>query len=364
MSDSFIIITLTVFFSSALIAILTIKISKRFLNHGQNETKAVQSAHTTQVPRIGSIAIILSLFLGFIFQSPELPRANFLLKLLLSVAPVAIIGLSEDLGFHMRPRVRLLAAAASGALFIIIFGEWLPRADFPGLNIAVQWAPFAILFSIFLTVSISHAFNLLDGLNGLAVLTAISSAIALATIANSAELYVHRDALILLVAAISGFLLLNFPFARIFLGDAGSYSIGHLLSWISISILWNTETVTPWAILLIFFWPVADTILAIARRFINGKSISQPDRLHFHQLVMRGIEILFLGRNRRIIANPLATILMFPFLVSPICTGVILAKESHNAALAVLTFSILFAGTYLTGIRISKKFRKRITAKI
>ena len=91
-----------------------------------------------------------------------MPEANFLLKLLLSVSPVALIGLSEDWGFHMRPRVRILAAALSGAVFIIVFGEWLPRADFPGLNLAVQWAPFAMLFSIFLTVSISHAFNLID----------------------------------------------------------------------------------------------------------------------------------------------------------------------------------------------------------
>ena len=50
-----------------------------------------------------------------------------------------------------------------------------------------------------------------------------------------------------------------------------------MLSWISISILWNTEAVTPWAILLIFFWPIADTILAIVRRFSKGKAIFQPD---------------------------------------------------------------------------------------
>ena len=359
MFDSLIITILIAFFSSLLIGLLTIKISKRLLKPARNDIKAVQSAHTVQVPRIGSLLIIFSLFLGAIFQSSEMPEANFLLKLLLSVSPVALIGLSEDLGFHMRPRVRISAAALSGAVFIIVFEEWLPRADFPGLNLAVQWAPFAMLFSIFLTVSISHAFNLIDGLNGLAAITAISSAIALATISNSVELYAHRDVLILLVAAISGFLLLNFPFARIFLGDAGSYSIGHMLSWISISILWNTEAVTPWAILLIFFWPVADTILAMVRRFSKGKAIFQPDRLHFHQLMMRGVEIMLLGRNRRMVANPLATVLMLPLIISPMCAGVLFAADSHNAALAVLAFTVLFIAAYLMGLTIANKMRNR-----
>ena len=153
MFDSLIIIILITFFSAMLIGFLTTKISKRLLKPARNDIKAVQSAHTVQVPRIGSLLIIFSLFLGAIFQSWEMPEANFLLKLLLSVSPVALIGLSEDLGFHMRPRVRILAAALSGAIFIIVFGEWLPRADFPGLNLAVQWAPFAMLFSIFLVTA-------------------------------------------------------------------------------------------------------------------------------------------------------------------------------------------------------------------
>ena len=165
--------------------------------------------------------------------------------------------------------------------------------------------------------------------------------------------------MILLVIAIFGFLLLNFPFPKIFLGFAGAYSIGHMLAWMSISILWHADYVTPWAILLIFFWPVADTILAIVRRLIKGRPIAHPDRLHFHQLTMRAVEIIFLGRQKRHISNPLTTVILLPFIVSPMCAGVMLATNSLPAALSVLLFTFLFITTYAMGITIAKKMRNR-----
>ena len=157
---------------------------------------------------------------------------------------------------------------------------------------------FAITFTTFWAVGISHAFNLIDGLNGLAGFTAIGAAFALATIAHKAGLAEHRDFLLMIAAAILGFLVFNFPFGKIFLGDTGAYLVGHLLVWMSLSILWNSSYVTPLAMLLIFFWPVADTLLAISRRLSLGKPIIQPDRLHFHKLMMRGVEIALLGRRK------------------------------------------------------------------
>ena len=350
---------LIVFTSSLLIGRFIVAISMRMMSSKRYDMQAVQSAHVVHVPRIGGIAIVCALILSLAFQFGNADQINISPKLLLSAVPIFFVGLSEDLGFLASPRIRILAAAASGAIFMWLFGEWLPRADFPGLDFAVQWAPFAIVLSTFLTVGVSHAFNLIDGLNGLASLTAISAALALATIANITELYAHRDVMILLAIAIFGFLVLNFPFPKIFLGDAGAYSIGHMLAWISISILWHADHVTPWAILLIFFWPVADTILAIGRRLAKGRPIAHPDRLHFHQLIMRALEIIILGRQQRRISNPLATVIMLPFIVSPMCAGVILATDRMYAPIAVLLLTFLFIITYAKGITIAKKMSNR-----
>ena len=363
MFDQSIFTGLIVFTSSVLIGSLMIFFSKPMIKNKRHDLQAVQAAHVTPVPRIGGIAIVCALILSLAFQFGDAHQANLSSKLLLSTVPIFFIGLSEDLGLLASPRIRILAAAASGTIFIWLFGEWLPRADFPGLNLAIQWAPFAIVLSIFLTVGISHAFNLIDGLNGLAGSTALAVAFALAAIAHQAGLTDHRDILLIFAAAILGFLVFNFPYGKIFLGDAGAYAIGHLLVWMSVSILWNAPNVTPFAILLIFFGPVADTLLAITRRLSLGKPIAQPDRLHFHQLVMRGVEIVLLGRKKRWIANPLATLFTLPFIFAPIIAGVLLALDHSNAAIACAVFAAMFITSYKTGLWLAPKLRRSACPK-
>ena len=141
-----------------------------------------------------------------------------------------------------------------------------------------------------------NAFNLIDGLNGLSSYVATSTAIAISIIGfkvGDIQMVVFST---LIVSSVLGFMVLNFPLAKIFMGDGGAYAIGHLLVWSAILLIDNAEEVSPFAILLIFFWPVADTGLAIWRRWKLGNPTDRPDRLHFHQLTMRFLEIRFFGR--------------------------------------------------------------------
>ena len=255
----------------------------------RNDTSAVQAAHLNPTPRIGGLAIVIALLVAAALSHGADNWTAFVL-LLVSAMPVFVVGLAEDLGYLASPRKRLFAATVSGAVFIALTGQWVLQTGIPVLDIALHWTPFAVVFSLFLAVGISHAFNLIDGLNGLAGFTAFAAALALAAIAHQTALTEHRDILLTIAAAIIGFLVFNFPFGKIFLGDAGAYAIGHLLVWVSVAILWSAPDVSPFAMLLIFFWPIADTLLAITRRLSLGKPIAQPDRLHFHQLIMRGVE--------------------------------------------------------------------------
>jgi UDP-N-acetylmuramyl pentapeptide phosphotransferase/UDP-N-acetylglucosamine-1-phosphate transferase len=206
-------------------------------------------------------------------------------------------------------------------------------------------------------VGVCHAFNLIDGVNGFSALVGISASLALATISHQQGLIDHRDTLIILSVSIAGFLVFNFPFGRIFLGDAGAYLIGYISIWTAISILWMAPQVSPFAVLLIFFWPVADTFLAIVRRLMYGTSVSKPDRLHFHQLVMRTLQITFLGRNQRRLANPLTTIIMLPFAMCPIISGVLLSLDNIKAAIAVIVYFLLFGSTYYVNRLVVLKLR-------
>ena len=323
----------------------------------REDAGAVQAAHTRPTARVGGLAIMVALAAGALMHNTPSSDHIFVLTLA-SALPVFIVGLGEDVGLFASPRRRLLAAAASGVLFILLIGQWLAATDIPGLDYALQWTPAALLFSIILAAGVSHAFNLIDGLNGLAGLTALGAALALAAVAHAAELPGHRDALLIMSAAVVGFLILNFPFGKIFLGDAGAYTLGHMLVWIAISILWSAPAVSPLAVLLIFFWPIADTLLAIARRLRLGKSITQPDRLHFHQFVMRAVEIVLLGRRRRRIANPLATLLTLPFIGAPMAAGVLLQLDRGGAAVAIVAFACLFVATYRIGMWVAPRLRR------
>jgi UDP-N-acetylmuramyl pentapeptide phosphotransferase/UDP-N-acetylglucosamine-1-phosphate transferase len=222
----------------------------------------------------------------------------------------------------------------------------------------MQWAPIGIGFSIFLAAGISHAFNLIDGLNGLSGFIAVGISLSLAAISHQMGLDEHRDVLFILSSAIAGFLVFNFPFGKIFLGDGGAYVIGHILVWMAISILCAAPKISPLAMLLIFFFPVADTLLAIMRRVYLGVPILYPDRLHFHQVVMRGIEMLVLGQKRRHIANPLAAAFILPFAFTPMVVGIFLVLDRGKAMIALLLFTALFLMTYKICMGLICRFRR------
>ena len=187
--------------------------------------------------------------------------------LILSAMPIFVIGLAEDLGYDMTPKVRLIASTISGIVAILFFKVWLSKLGIPGFDVLLLFTPVAILFTIFSTVGVVNAFNLIDGLNGLSSYVSISVAVSLSIISFQVGNLQFAIFLILLSSSILGFFVLNFPFGKIFLGDAGAYALGHILVWCSILLINNSEEISAFAVLLIFFWPVADTGLAIWRRW-------------------------------------------------------------------------------------------------
>lgn len=225
---------------------------------------AIQSMHTRQTPRLGGIAIFGAIGLGVIFSSVSTSGdyADFFLVTSL----LFFVGLAEDLGFQISPRHRLLAAVSSSLLIILVLGFCLPRTGIPIIDIVIDHWAVGIPLTVLVTVGISNGFNLIDGVNGLASLTGIVAALALSQIAEVSGFTAMVHLSILMAAGILGFFIINYPFGLIFLGDAGAYIIGFVLSWFGIAILINIPDVSPWAILLTLFWPVADTLIAIYRR--------------------------------------------------------------------------------------------------
>lgn len=315
----------------------------RFAGRSQ-DLAAVQRAHSRLTPRLGGIAVFGAIGVMTAYVPETL--AGGWVRFLPAVALLFFVGLLEDLGFDVSPRRRLAAAGLASLLFMLQTGIWIPRVDIPPLDALLPYWGIGMPLTVFITAGAANGFNLIDGVNGLAGFAAITCAASLAAIAWQGNYVEMTHLATMLAAGILGFLLLNYPFGMLFLGDAGAYTIGFVLSWFGVSILLNVPDASAWAILLTLFWPVADTLLAIVRRRRRRAPSFQPDRLHVHQLVMRSLEIFLLGRDRRHLSNPLSTLILLPAIVMPSLTGVLLWSAPLASFLAFVGFLALFFGSY------------------
>jgi len=327
------------------------------INGRPGVTSAVQAAHSRVTPRIGGVGVGCAVGIGILLSPTIGTEAHT--GIFGAAALLFAVGLAEDLGFLVSPRNRLLATLAASLLAVGILGHWLPRVDVPFMDPLLRYWFFGIPFTLLLTAGVANGFNLIDGVNGLAATTGMVAALALSSIALNVGYDAMVHAALLLAAGLLGFLLLNYPFGLIFLGDAGAYTAGFILAWIGIAIVVFSPLVSAWAVLLTMFWPLADTLIAMFRRRHKSGATMSPDRLHAHQLVMRALEICWLGRSNRHISNPVSTLVLLPFVIAPPITGVALWNQSLPAFLAVFFYCALFAISYLLGGRIVRRLRRK-----
>jgi UDP-GlcNAc:undecaprenyl-phosphate/decaprenyl-phosphate GlcNAc-1-phosphate transferase len=344
-----------VFFISLAIGAAIVALARRMpdILTLQKHLSAVQTTHVDPTPRLGGIAIFSALIVSVPLLHAITTQRYMLLIIATSV--IFIVGLAEDLTGRVPPRMRLAAAFVSSILVIALLGLWLPRAGIPGLDTAMSYWWVGVPITLVLTAGIANGFNLIDGVNGLAAMTALIAALSFSIIADTAGLVGLSHINLMLAASVAGFLVLNFPAGKIFLGDSGAYVLGFVLSWLGIGILINNPDVTPWAILLVLFWPVADTMLAIYRRRSKRRHAMAPDRLHAHQLVMRVLELCGV---RRSLANPLTTVILLPFIAIPAMLGTLFWDKPLIAFICVVIFGLCFVIAYMIAFKLIWKYRR------
>lgn len=269
--------------------------------HGRHtldhDLRGVQKIHRTPVPRIGGLGLLAGLLAATLAtwlvtpptppNGAELPYAHTMGWLLLCALPTFGAGLLEDLTKRVSVRMRLLASFASAALAAWLLGAQLDRLNIPGLDELMALPLVAVPFTVFAVGGVTNSVNIIDGLNGLA---SGSVAIMLAGLGTIA--WLHGDGLVLHlcaagIAATLGFMLLNYPFGRIFLGDGGAYLAGFWLAECAVLLLVRNPEVSTWAPLLACCYPVWETIFSMFRRRVVRRAASGgPDRMHLHHLVL------------------------------------------------------------------------------
>jgi UDP-N-acetylmuramyl pentapeptide phosphotransferase/UDP-N-acetylglucosamine-1-phosphate transferase len=175
----------------------------------------------------------------------------------------------------------------SAALAIVLVGAMLTRLNVPGLDSLMRYWPIALLFTAFAVGGFINAINIIDGLNGLA-----SGSVVLIMLALGLLGYRYNDLLVVYMCGIGaatllGFMVLNYPFGKIFLGDGGAYLTGFWVAECAVLLLARNPAISTWLVLVVCLFPAWETVFSILRRkFIDRTEADQPDQGHLHHLVM------------------------------------------------------------------------------
>ncbi len=253
-----------------------------------------QKTHAEPAPRIGGIGmfggLLAAVWVAPIISAepPQFERAFS--YLFLAATPAFIGGIVEDITKNVGVIQRLLLTMLSGAIGAWLLGGSINRLDIPFLDHALNWLPIAIIFTVFAVAGVANSINIIDGYNGLAS--------GFATIILAAMAYVAwlvNDHLVLMASVSTagvmlGFLSLNWPKGKIFMGDGGAYLLGFILAELSVLLISRNPSVSPWFPLVLLGYPVFETLYSIYRRkWLHQTTTGHPDALHFHQLLFKWI---------------------------------------------------------------------------
>lgn len=270
----------TALFLSLFIVPVTIVIARKV---GAVDIPKGRSSHTTPTTRLGGLGIAASLVLACLMF---LPLNTFSWAFLAGLLVIIATGLIDDIA-DIGPRWKFVGQIAAAGAFIGFGGGTLTYlGSFLGQG-EMTLDMLAIPFTIFCMVGGMNAFNLSDGLDGLAGGLA---AIAVVFFAYFSWHIGAADLLLVCVAllgAVMGFLRYNSYPAKLFMGDCGSLTLGYVLVAILVSGSQRDGHHVPIvAWVLVVSLPVLDTLLVMARRVRHGHSPFMPDRTHLHHRLM------------------------------------------------------------------------------
>jgi UDP-GlcNAc:undecaprenyl-phosphate GlcNAc-1-phosphate transferase len=249
--------------------------------------------HPTAVPRLGGVAIFLSVLLALstlvlvqnvLTQSLRLELKSLTVFLVCGLL-VLLLGVYDDLR-GANATVKFIGLIVVTLIFYGLGGR-IEGLSIPFLG-PISLHPLAgCLLTVIWMVGIANAFNLIDGVDGLATGSALFSSLVLLTLALIQGRTMVAVVALAVTGALAGFLRYNFNPASIFLGDSGSLFVGFALAAMSVQGMQKASTAVAVAIpVLAFGLPVVDTSVTIARRFLSGKPLFKGDREHIHHMLL------------------------------------------------------------------------------
>jgi UDP-GlcNAc:undecaprenyl-phosphate GlcNAc-1-phosphate transferase len=297
-----------------------------------------RKTHGRPIPRVGGIGLVIAYFVAFIALAlgwwrglfdPHDPTIRLVVRLSPAVFLVFLIGLCDDLwGLSAWNKLSGQVGAATYAWWVGV--RLATPSGYTGPTFIID------VVAILWLVLCANAFNLIDGLDGLATGVALIASVSLLM----AAVIHHNPGLALvitpLIGALLGFLFYNFNPASIFLGDSGSLVVGFLLG--CYGLMWNQRASTGLgrlAPLVALAFPVFEVGLSIIRRFLRNRPIFGSDKNHIHH------KILSLGISHR---NAAFVLYGVSALVAVMAVLQTILRPEFATVLLLLLLAVAFLG--------------------
>ena len=334
--------------------------------HTLDSGDGVQKIHDEPTPRVGGIAIYIGMLAGWWLAPPEI--AALLGPMLIAVAPAFIAGALEDVTKRDSVRERLLATFASGLLAWWLTGVSLNRIDVWGVDTLLQHTAVSVLFTAFALAGVANAVNIIDGLNGLASATVLLCLTALGFVALPGGDAEMAKVCFVLGGATCGFMLVNYPRGKIFLGDGGAYLLGFLLGWVAVMVVVRNPMISAWAPLLACGYPILEVLFSMARRRARTRHLGHPDRLHLHSLLWARVAKKWFRNRSAVFQNAAVLPMILLYALVPAVLAIVLRRHTVALIAAFLACGYLYALIYARLVHFRwtlprlRPVRKRISA--
>ena len=282
--------------SLAACAVLTPLVRRLALATGAIDQPSHRKIHSEPIARLGGVAIfaafwtpllLVHLFTDILSRETSLLWSPRLIGFLVCSVALLVLGVIDDIrGLSAGSKFPVEVALASAMYFA---GFAIKAVNIPLVG-GVELGLFALPVTVLWFVGMANAMNLIDGLDGAAAGIAAIAAIALA-VAMPWEFTKPLIVALCLIGASAGFLIHNFPPARIFMGDSGSLFLGFTLAAMATMVHQKSTAavamLVPIAALAI---PIADTSMALLRRLWHRRPLFSGDAGHVHhRLLARGM---------------------------------------------------------------------------
>lgn len=269
---------------SFLVSLILVPICKKVAFHvNALDIPNARKIHKVPMPRLGGLAIYLSFLICYMLFGQMTTQ---MLSIVIASFVIILFGIVDDIN-PLKARYKLIGQLIS-ACIVVFYGNILLQ-DIYLFDYYINFGALAPYLTVFFIVACINAINLIDGLDGLAsgIATIYFATVAVIAIITNRIGGLDIVLSIIMLGSTLGFLVFNFPPAKIFMGDTGSQFLGFIIAIISLLGFKNvtfSSIVVPITILAI---PIFDTLFAILRRLLKGESIGTPDKEHFHHQLLK-----------------------------------------------------------------------------